>query len=829
MQPLADLVVVELATGIAGPYAGKLFADYGADVLKVEPPDGDPSRSEGSREGERPEPESSPLFTHLNANKRSIVLDLESPEAPDSATLDELLATADLVIESRHPSEPPSDTLDPEAIRARHPHLVVTSVTPFGRTGPYAAWHGGEIVAYAMGGPMNATGAPEREPIKLAGNIVQYQCGAVAAVASLGAVLEAATSREGSHVDVANFETQAASIDRRMALTMGQIFMGHNGQREGGNRIGVVPAGVYPTADGYCQIVFAPNWMPRVAAMLDHDELSQRLASPDWMDDLEVPEILAEAIFTWTVQRTKQEAMEDAQASQLAVMPLNETTDVLDDAHLAQRDYWNRYEHESLGVVTAPGPQIRMADGWDHRRAAPRLGQHNSEIRSTTRRPRPQSRGATDRRLPLEGLRVLDLTVVWAGPLTTMLLGDLGAEVIRLDNPNLFPTATRGAIPRPREGHVRDLGQYWGVFPNGEAGERPWNRVGAFVIHARGKRSATVDLRTDLGRETFYRLVEQSDVFVENNSAKVLAQLGLDHEELRRRNPRLITLRMPSLGLDGPYRDYIGFGAHMEALCGLSSLRGYRDLDPSALDATYFMDPASGAAGAFAVMAALRRRETTGVGELIELAQAENLLNYVGEYIIDASVTGRPHERHGNRHPHRAPQGCYPTEGDDNWIVISVADDEAWKRLVLQMGSPSWAGGDLDREAARRERHDEIDEWIAQWTAGYAAMELATQLQMHGIEAAPVMNEHDLVNDPHLAQRGFFRPNSSVDVPESKFSGHLWRWDGPDLTWGPLNVMGADNDYVYRDVLDLTDDEMAQLEADGHLGDGYRGPDGSPL
>ncbi|MCP5029049.1 MAG: CoA transferase [Actinomycetia bacterium] len=826
-QPLAGLVVVELATGIAGPYAGKLLADYGADVVKVEPPGGDPARRESPRPGPRPDPEHSPLFLHLNRNKRSVVVDPASEQ--DRALLDTLIAGADVVVESSTPGASPPG-LDPDGLRAEHSGLVVTSVTPFGRTGPYADWAASELTTYAMAGPLHATGSPDREPIRLAGNILQYQCGAIAAVSTLAAVAMAESSGQGTHVDVSNFETQAGSIDRRIALLVRYVFTGRIGEREGGHREGLIPAGIYPTADGYCQIVFAPNWMPRVAEMLDHDELQERFANPNWMDDEEISGLLSEAIYGWTLTRTKQQTMEDAQARQLAITPLNSTTDVLADHHFRGRGFWTEIEHPAAGTFEAPGPQIRMTDGWAQHRPAPTLGQHTAELGASPPPARARPMAPTQRRLPLEGVRVLDLSVVWAGPLCTALLGDLGAEVIRLDNPNLFPTATRGAIPRPRPGHEADLGQYWGVFPNDEGGERPWNRVGAFVCHARGKKGVTLDLRTELGRHTFLRLVEQSDVFVENNSAKVLDQLGLGWDVLHAHNPRLIAARLPSLGLEGPYSDYIGFGAHMEALSGLTSLRGYLDLDPSALDSTYYMDPASGAAATFAILAALRRRQRTGRGELVELAQAENLLNYIGEYFVDASLTGEPHQRHGNRDPHRAPQGVYPCAGHDRWIAITVANDQEWNALVDTMDSPGWAlDAGLATEDGRRAHHDLLDEQLTAWCTRFDRDELAGRLRAAGVTVGAVLDEADLLADPQLAERQFFRKNSSPDVPPALFPGHLWRWDGPDLQWGQLNMMGADNDEIYRGLLGLSDDDMAALDAERHLSLDYLDIDGNPL
>ncbi|MDH3682773.1 MAG: CoA transferase [Acidimicrobiia bacterium] len=835
-QPLAGISVVELATGISGPYAAKLFADFGAEVIKVEPPGGDPARREGARTGERPHPEQSPLFLHLNTNKRSVVADLTTAAGVD--LVESLVAMADVVIESHRPGELAALGLDLGAARRRRPELVVTSVTPFGQDGPYAQLPAGELVAYALGGPMLATGDPEREPIKMAGNVVQFHAGSVAALATLAAVTMASTGGSGAHVDVSNLETQAASIDRRATLAVGYQFDGVAGYRVGGGRMGAIPAGIYPAADGYCQIVFAPNWMPRVADLLDDEELTHRLADPNWYDDDDLPEVLNAAIFTWTLQRSKQEAMVDAQARQLAITPVNSTTDVLADEHFRARRFWQRWDHPEAGGYEAPGPPFRMVCGWQARRRAPLLGEHTEEIvAEITARPVnvvPLTRAAAAPvaagRLPLDGVRVLDLTVVWAGPLCTTLLSDLGAEVIRLDNPNLFPTATRGAVPRPTPGAEADFGQFWGRYPNGDGGERPWNRVAAFVCHSRNKLGATLDLRTSLGRDTFLDLVERSDVVVENNSIRVLPTLGLDWEVLHARNPRLIALRMPSLGLTGPYADYIGFGAHMEALCGLSSLRGYPDLDPTSLDTTYFMDPASGVTGAFATLCALRRRDRTGRGELIEFAQAENLMNYIGEYLVDASLTGEPHATHGNRHPHRAPQGAYRCVGVDEWFVLSVADDEQWRALVTAIGDPAWAcNRELATESGRRANHDDIDRRLGEWAATRTAAEAAAACRSAGVAAAPVYDEAALYADPHLANRRFFRPNSCDDVEEILFPGHQWRWDGPPMRWDRLNMMGRDNDYVYRTLFGKSDADVEELRAEGHLSDSYLDLDGNPL
>ncbi len=839
-QPLAGLTVVELATGIAGPYAAKLLADFGAEVVKVEPPGGDPSRREGVRpERGRPDPEASPVFAHINRNKRSVVADPH--ETGGRRIIEGLLASADIVVCSPQPTDP--EWLLAGALRSTYPDLVVVSVTAFGLTGPYAQVPGAEIVTYAMAGPMHATGSSEREPLRLAGSVLAYQTGSTAALAALAAVRmvgqadPSSGSGQGTLIDVSAFEVQSASIDRRAALLISHQWTGRIGQRVGGHVVSTIPTGVYPTADGYCQIVFAPNWLPRVIEMLDDEALNAIASTPDVRDHPDLAETMDEALHVWTLSRTGQEAMIDAQARGLAVTPVNDTQAVLADPHFRERSFWVEVEHPVMGRFEATGPQFHLTDGWRQRRPAPLLGQHQTEIESELAADAPRSTlgdaavsaepRTGRRRLPLEGLRVLDLTVVWAGPLCTTLLSDLGAEVIRLDNPNLFPTATRGAVVRPAAGRESELGQLWSAYPGGRAGARPWNQPGPFVCHARNKLGATLDLRTDLGRETFLSLVEKSDLLVENNSAKVLGQLGLDWPVLHARNPRLIALRLPSLGLTGPYRDFIGFGAHMEALCGLSSLRGYSDLSPTELDPTYFMDPASGVTAAFAALCALRRRDRTGMGELVEVAQAENLLNYIGEYIIDASVEGTAHDRHGNRHPHRSPQGVYACAGDERWIVVSVGDDEEWRRLaaVLSLG----ADDSYATESQRVAGHDRLDVLLGRAIAGWDRDALVEECRRNRITAGPVMNEPELLADPQHEARGFFRTNGSAEIPDTTFAGHLWTWDGPDLRWDPINIMGADNDYVYRRVLGLDDAGVARLEAERHLSLDYLDPAGRPL
>lgn len=377
-QPLAGVRVLELAGGIAGPYTGKLFADFGADVIKIEPPSGDPARRMGPFLSEEPDPEQSALFLHLNTNKRSVTCDLST--ASGRQLLQRLLPTTDIVIESFTPGTLAGWGLDFEALCELQPRLVLTSVTPFGQDGPYASYQGEEIVYYAMGGPMNSTGVPEREPVKLGGNIVQYQAGNLAATATMAALLVARQSEgEPVHVDVSIFEAQEGSIDRRLTFLVGYAYTGQSSTREPLLPL-PVPMGIYPTADGYVQIMTIPPWIPRMLATLRSDELTETFSDPARLADPATRDVVDGALYPWLFERTSAEATADAQEHGWPVASLNTPLDVLSDPHFRARGFFTETTHATAGTVTSLGPPFRMRAGWELRSPAPHLGEHNVEI-----------------------------------------------------------------------------------------------------------------------------------------------------------------------------------------------------------------------------------------------------------------------------------------------------------------------------------------------------------------------------------------------------------------------------------------------------------------
>ncbi len=358
---------------------------------------------------------------------------------------------------------------------------------------------------------------------------------------------------------------------------------------------------------------------------------------------------------------------------------------------------------------------------------------------------------------PLEGVRIVDLTVVWSGPYATMFLADLGAEVIRVENPFVLPPTTKGYHPRPILTNPGSLGSLYGP-PRPGAPDRPWNRHAMNNSLARNKLSVTIDTRRAEGIELLMRLAEQSDVFIDNFKASSLARIGIEVSELQRRNPRLIIVRLPPAGLNGDWANYTGFGAQFDGLSGLLSVCGHFGSDPTTTPVTTYMDAASGPAGAFAVMAALRYRADTGRGQFVELSQSENVMNHLGDMFVDYQLGVQP-VRWGNRDPHYAPQGLYPCKEPGRWIAISVPDDAAWRSLAAVIGKERLAGeGRFADGAARRSHHDELDQLISAWTSTQPVMEAFHLLQSAGIPAGPFLDDELLANDPHLNAAGLVPP-----------------------------------------------------------------------
>ncbi len=429
-------------------------------------------------------------------------------------------------------------------------------------------------------------------------------------------------------------------------------------------------------------------------------------------------------------------------------------------------------------------------------------------------------------KLPLEGVRVVDMTLVWAGPHCTQMLAEWGAEVIRVEPRNVLQPATRAIlthVPGEMARNAKGVGAMFYGFPDRDPGERPWNRSPSFNSHARNKLSMTTDIMQPDGLDAFLRLVAMSDVMVENNVPETIERAHITYEELLEVNPKLIMIRMPGYGLTGPFKNYRTFGTHMEGMTGHHLLRSYTDMDPSMINDAYTGDAAAGVVGAFAIMLALRHRRRTGKGQLIELAQAENFVPYLGEMVMDYTMNGRVAGPQGNTHATHAPHNVYPCRGHDRWIAVDVGSDEEWEAFCVAMGSPDWV-----REArfsdpiSRWRSRDELDQHIADWTRDKDDKELFRTLQAAGATAGPVQNEPDAYGCPQLEERGFFEDLTGPETGTHSYPGLIFKMSGTPnhLRRHPVRL-GEDNEYVYKELLGLPDEEYARLEELGYIGMDY--------
>ena len=407
-------------------------------------------------------------------------------------------------------------------------------------------------------------------------------------------------------------------------------------------------------------------------------------------------------------------------------------------------------------------------------------------------------------RLPLEGIRVVDSSYVFALPYTGGMLADMGAEVIKVEGPGR-PDVTRTAA-----------GATFGSFPENDVGEDWWNRASGYNLVHRGKLSLTLDMTNERARDLFRELVRVSDVVMENYTPRVMRNWELDYSSLRKIKPDIIMLSNTGYGHgEGPYSGYPAQATTQEGTHGHCWITGYPGGPPSKAG-TSFVDFVAASTAVFAVGAALRYRNRTGRGQWIDLAMYQAGTMLTSEYIMDYMVNGRMGERIGNRHPYRAPQGCYRACGEDEWVVLSVGSDAEWKGLCELMGKDDLLQDERFRDGLSRVKyHDELDSIISQWTTKYGKYQLMEMLQGVGIAAGPVFNNRDTNLDPHLKARGFLE---RVSYPQERgigtrpLIGRPYRFSkSPVKIQGPAPTFGQDNGRVLMELLGVSEAEYQAL------------------
>lgn len=403
--------------------------------------------------------------------------------------------------------------------------------------------------------------------------------------------------------------------------------------------------------------------------------------------------------------------------------------------------------------------------------------------------------------MPLDGIRVVDLTMVWAGPFGTRLLGDYGAEVIKVESPRQW-----------------DLLRSLGLIPR----ETPrWYNMSAYFNHNnRDKYGVALDLSRTEGRAALLKLCTVSDVIVENFRSDVMDNLGLSYEAVKAVNPRIVYVSMPGHGKTGPEKDYVAYGSNVEQLAGLVSVSGYEGDEPMKTGFSYG-DPMAGTALVGAVASALRMRNRTGEGCYVELAQRENLTMFVGEFLVDYSMNGVGREPIGNRHAMFAPHNRYRCSGDDRWVTIACETDAQFARLCGALQQPELAtDARFATNSARKANEEQLDEIIGAWTAARGHYEAMHHLQRFGVPAGAVLTAPELLADPHLRTRGAWAPHTHPDAGTWEMETPPWVFSRtPGHIRVPAPGFGQHNSYVFRELLGLSEDEVAQLYASGATAD----------
>ena len=792
---LEGIRVLDL-TGYLGQMTARVLGDLGADVVKIEPPGGDPARKLGPFAGGNSDPEKSLRFVHANRSKRSAVIDILTDTGREQ--IRRLASEADVLVEDFAPGYLDGVGLGFESLSVTNAGLVFASVTPFGQTGSHAGWRGGEMIAEAAGGMMFANGDDAAPPVMAPFELTAQ----VAAVHTAFGVLMALRARrlvggQGQRVDVSRQEIvlwlQNAYISR-------YAYQGDITRREGAHTaFGAV--NTYATRDeGYVNVsVYSSEHFSRLGKnVMEHPILSEDV----WLDRTvrrENRELIDELVGEFAATLTREEFVNRGQKGGIPIVPLLTLDEFVEHPQIKARGYMNNADHPVIGPHRIAGPPVRFGGSstWKARSHAPLVGEHTEEVLQgwgpRTRAPREQSatnghQASGTAVTPLQGIRVVDFTRAHAGYISTMFLGFFGAEIVKIESDGLEDPRT------PGQTNFEDMN--------------------------RNKMSCTIDVRTPDGREALLELVRQSDVVVEHFRPGVMDNLRLDYETLKSVKNDIIMLSMPGMGSEGPIREYRSYGQQVMGMTGLTHLWGHADGALNTRIKMPFPDYVAALLGATSVVAALEHREQTGEGQLVEMAQLEGQAHFLGTAILDYVINGTKPEPRGNFSETYAPHDVYRCLGLDAWAAIAVENDEQWTSLIGVLGNPSWTTEDrFSTLPGRVANKSDLDERLSEWTSGMTPHQVERALQKAGVPASTVATAEDLYYDPHLRDR--IEGIVAIDHPEAGMIEHqginvnLSRTPGTAAHHAPTK--GEQNAYVFQELLALGEDRVKELVESGAL------------
>lgn len=785
-RPFDDLRVLDLSSGIAGPYACKLFVDAGATVIKIEPPGGDSLRRWTASQQDLADDESSPLFHYLNAGKQSIVLNARDAQA--RARFRSFAQRADIVIEDWGSGILEKCALNPEQWLEDNPKLSVVRISPWGQGGPWAKHAANDFTLQAATGSLEYRGLPSREPLAAGGRLGDWIAGSYAAVAALAAWRSARQTGEGQIADLSSFESMIQCLT---------IFGDLGSQFHGG----LIPRSIElpsieKTADGHVGVctMTGQQWTD-FCALMGEQALAQDPRFLEGRERMEHIDYIQGIVRTWTEKRTTAEIIELCEMVRVPVAPIGNGRVLPGFDHMIERGLFTRTSEGFLQPrtpwrleTTEPAP-IGLT---------PKLDEHREDLlRSLEQAPAemPTKLGHAD--LPFTGLHVVDLTAFWAGPYATSILSDFGADVVKVES-----------IQRP------DGMRFAGAVRN----EILWEWSHVFHGANPGKRDVTLRLDHEDGLELLKRLIADADVVIENFSARVMPAFGLDAETIKKLNPRAIFVRMPAFGLDGPWRDRAGFAMTVEQVSGLAWVTGYEDMPLVVRGAC---DPIGSLHTIFAIGLALEERERTGRGQVVEVALVEPALAVAAEQVIEYSAYGVLLGRSGNKMPHAAPQGVFETRSESERVAVSVSNNEQWQGLCRVLESDAWRlSEDLATHKGRLAAHDELVAELAAWIRTRSREEVVREMLAEGVPASASINNHALMPNPQLEARGFFQTMNHPVTGPTRYPAFpaIFSAFERDLHRAPPPTLGQHNREVLQSELGVDDREFERLEAEGIIG-----------
>jgi crotonobetainyl-CoA:carnitine CoA-transferase CaiB-like acyl-CoA transferase len=781
-----------------GAMAGAMLAQLGAEVVLVEPPEGGPIRRQPPFIDDEPGPDRSLLHLGFNRGKSSVVVDWLTEAG--GGELHALLSSADAVLMSggpRHHSE--RGLPAPARLVDDHPHLVIANVSGFGLTGPKADWADGDLVCGAAGFQQSVTGDFDRPPLRTAVPQVFMHAAADAAVGVLVALAERERSGLGQLIDLSAQESYSWAGFYLAYASAWDAPVSH--------RCGAAPKTGplttrfdFPASDGFVTITLmlgaavGPFTNRLVEWMVEEHQCSAELADTDWasFDPFSDPgrlDRLNEAVGEFTATKTRDELMQGARQRRLLLAPVLTIDDVLAAEQYRDRGLWRSVDLGDGRTVKTPGPiAITTPEPLTELDPAPRLGAHSGQLEERPTRPEPDSDDAVT--LPLAGLKVLDLTTSYAGPLVGRALANFGATVVKVESANR-PDLARTAPPFLGDG---------------------FETSAAYAHTNAGKWSIALDLsKGDEPRAVLRDLAAWADVLIDAYAPGALDRMGLDRATLAELNPGLVVLQTTMLGQTGPLADVPGYGNMATALTGFFATTGWPDRSPVGPVGAY-TDMISPRFAAAVTLAAVHRQRHTGRGTWIDLGQGEACLQLLTAEFLDRQTNGRSSEALGNADHFMAPHGVYPAAGDDQWIAIGCADDDQWRALAAELDRADLAALDV---AARREQSDELDTLIATWTAERDPVTAQQQLQEVGVAAHQVQNSPECMLDPQLEARGGWTVNAPHPtmgrIPVGSPPIRMSRTPAQVTGAGP--TLGQHTYEVLTELLGYDADRVAELAA----------------